>query len=152
MVDYSTAADHQLDLVFGALADGKRRGMLARLIEGPASIGELGEPYAISKQAVTRHVRVLEDAGLIRREVDGRVHRCHLERPRVTDARGWLTNLERYWEAQLDSLEAYLASEEPARGPAPNTEPPTTGTPSTEKPSTERPSTEAQTTTHHRHH
>lgn len=117
MVDQSTATGPDLDLVFGALADGKRRGMLARLIEGPASIGELGAPYEISKQAVTKHVRVLEEAGLIRREVDGRVHRCRLQRSPVDEARGWLGTLERYWEGHLDSLEAFLDAGEDLRDP-----------------------------------
>lgn len=118
MVDQTIIAERNLDRVFGALADSKRRGMLARLIEGPTSIGELGAPYAISKQAVTKHVRILEDAGLIRREVDGRVHRCRLERPAVDGAQRWLTTLERYWEAHLDSLEAFLASEDGAQDAA----------------------------------
>ena len=108
MVDQQSAIEPDLDRVFAALADGKRRGMLARLIDGPATVSELGAPYDISKQAVTKHVRVLETAGLIHREVDGRLHRCRLQRRPVDEARGWLENLERYWEAHLDSLEAFL--------------------------------------------
>lgn len=101
MVNYSNA---RLDAVFTALADPTRRGMIARLSSGPATIGELGEPYGISKPAVTKHVKMLERAGLIRRKRDGRVHHCTLQAKPMQQAGAWIDRQRQFWEASLDAL------------------------------------------------
>jgi DNA-binding transcriptional ArsR family regulator len=93
-----------LDRIFFALADPSRRRMLARLCDGSASIGELAAPLPISAPAVTRHVRVLEQAGLIRRNVHGRVHRCSLTRNGLQTAEEWLRYHRRFWESRLDAI------------------------------------------------
>jgi len=98
----------QLDTVFGALADSTRRGMLARLSQGTATVGELGEPYDISKGAVTKHVKVLERAGLLKRDVQGRVHRCELETESLDSAQRWVAEVRTFWEARFDELAIYL--------------------------------------------
>ena len=97
-----------LSIVFSALADPTRRGMLAHLAQGTATVGELGAPYAISKPAVTKHLRVLESAGLVVRRKDGRVHRCRLEAEPLDTAQEWIETQRRFWEIQLDSLARYL--------------------------------------------
>ena len=100
--------DPTLDKIFFALSDSTRRGMLARLCEGATSIGELGAPYAISSPAISRHIRVLEGAGLIRREVAGRVHTCALTRTGLRSAEDWLNFHRQFWETRLDALEALV--------------------------------------------
>lgn len=97
-----------LDAVFRALADPKRRAMVERLARGPATIGELGEPFALTKPAVTKHVKVLERAGLLTREIDGRVHRCEIDPEPLTTAQRWVSDVREFWEARLDDLAAYL--------------------------------------------
>ncbi|MEM7135791.1 MAG: metalloregulator ArsR/SmtB family transcription factor [Myxococcota bacterium] len=98
----------QLDLVFGALSDATRRAMVAQLAQGPASVGELGEPFAISKPAVTKHVKVLERAGLLSREVDGRVHRCAIDPAPLNKAQAWVERVRQHWGDRLDELASYL--------------------------------------------
>ena len=83
MVNRSTA---QLDVIFSALSDSTRRAMLQRLAEGEMSVMELAEPFDISKPAVTKHLKVLENAGLLRRQIIGRIHRCRLVPLRLTAA------------------------------------------------------------------
>jgi len=99
----------RLDLVFGALADATRRGIVAQLARhGEATIGELGEPYDMSPPAITKHIRVLEEAGLISREIDGRVHRCRLSDTRLAEAQRWIDRTRNFWEAQFDALARHL--------------------------------------------
>ena len=105
MVKYDEAA---LDRVFAALADPTRRAIVARLARGEASVGDLGEPFDMSGPAVTKHLKVLEAAGLLRREKDGRVHRCSLDAAPITTAAEWIELHRRMWEQQLDRLAAYL--------------------------------------------
>ena len=100
--------DDQMDAVFSALADSTRRGMVAQLSGGPASIGELGRPYPITKPAVTKHVKILERAGLVERQKDGRVHRCTLNKEPLKKAEKWIEQQRKFWEASLDSLADYL--------------------------------------------
>jgi DNA-binding transcriptional ArsR family regulator len=100
--------DDRMDAVFAALADPTRRGMVARLARGPVSIGELGRPYRISKPAVTKHVKVLERAGLVHRTREGRVHRCRLVAAPLSAAETWIETQRRFWEGTLDQLAAYL--------------------------------------------
>lgn len=98
----------RLDAIFGALADSTRRGMLAHLAQGSTTIGELGRPYDMTKGAVSKHVKVLEQAGLLRRDVQGRVHRCDLDARPLDVAEAWVQQVRAHWEAQLDGLSDYL--------------------------------------------
>jgi DNA-binding transcriptional ArsR family regulator len=102
--------DTRIDQVFAALADPTRRGMVQRLSRGPASIGELGRPYRISKPAVTRHVKILERAGLLRRVKAGRTHHCRLDASGMEAAGEWIERNRRFWEASIDALARYVES------------------------------------------
>jgi DNA-binding transcriptional ArsR family regulator len=106
MVNYSLS----LDSTFAALSDATRRGILARLSRGEASVTELAEPYDMSLPAVSKHLRVLESAGLVRRSKQGRVQRCRLEAAPMKNAAAWIEHYRRFWDAQLDSLQRYLES------------------------------------------
>ncbi len=98
----------RLDAVFGALTDRTRRAMLARLARGPATVTELAQPFAISLPAVSRHLKVLEQAELIERRVDGRVHHCSLDVAAMREAEGWLQHYLGFWEGTLDSLARHV--------------------------------------------
>jgi DNA-binding transcriptional ArsR family regulator len=98
-----------LDAVFSALADPTRREILARLAEGEASVTELAEPFEISLPAVSKHLGVLEEAGLVTREWDGRVRHCRLVAEAMEDALAWIARYGRFWEDRFDSLGDYLA-------------------------------------------
>lgn len=100
-----------LDLTFGALADATRRAILARLARGEATVGELAEPFDISRPAISKHLRVLERAGLVRRTPDGRMSRCELDASPMRDAAEWVERYRKFWEGQLDSLSRYFAEE-----------------------------------------
>ena len=110
----------RLDLTFGALADPTRRAILARLAEGEATVGELAGPFAVSRPAVSKHLRVLERAGLVRRTSDGRVSRCTLDATPMQDAAEWVEHYRTFWEGQLDSLSRFL--EQKPFTPNPETE------------------------------
>ena len=106
--------EHQaptLDAVFHALSDPTRRGMLSRLAGGDRSIGELAEPFDMSFAGASKHVRVLEKAGLVRRSVVGRTHWCRLEAARMKEARDWINDYERFWTTRLDALEQLLVED-----------------------------------------
>ncbi len=105
MVNYN---QRQLDLAFGALAHPIRRGILARLSTGEASIGELAEPFKVSAPAITRHMKILEEAGLLSRKKLGREHRCRLEQKRMKQAQQWIASHRKFWNDKLDALELYL--------------------------------------------
>src|ERR1700735_4529450 len=105
MVNYQPAL---LDATFAALSDATRRGILARLATGEASVTELAKPYEMSLPAVSKHLRVLESAGLVARSKDGRVHRCRLEAAPLKSAAEWIEHYRRFWEAQFDSLARFL--------------------------------------------
>ena len=98
----------RLDQVFGALADPTRRAILARLCEGDASVGQLAAPFDMSFAAVSKHVGVLERAGLVLREARGRERRCHLEAEPLRAAREWTDEYSGFWEDRLDALGALL--------------------------------------------
>jgi DNA-binding transcriptional ArsR family regulator len=102
------STDDRLDHLFGALSDRTRRKMVARLARAPATIGELAEPFAMSLPAVSKHVRVLERAGLVRRTIDGRIHRCALERKRLKDANEWIERYTSFWDGTLGALAAFV--------------------------------------------
>lgn len=103
--------EQELDAVFHALSDPTRRAMLARLGDGARSIGELATPLDMSFAGASKHVRVLEKAGLVRRRVVGRTHWCHLEALRLKEARDWIDRYERFWTGRLDLLESLLRAD-----------------------------------------
>lgn len=102
---------HPLDTVFHALGDATRRRMLADLSAGERSVGQLAEPFAMSLAAASKHIKVLESAGLIRREIRGRTHLCRLEPAPLASAAAWLRFYERFWTNRLDRLEQLLQAE-----------------------------------------
>lgn len=106
--------DNALDLTFGALADPTRRALLARLAAGEATVGELAEPFDVSRPAISKHLNVLERAGLVQRTPDGRMTRCSLDARPMQEAADWVDRYRRYWEAQFDALARYLETEESA--------------------------------------
>ena len=97
-----------LDRVFGALSDSTRRAMLRRLAGGPRTVGELAEPFDMSFAAAAKHVKVLEQAGLLKRTIEGRSHRCRIEAGPLAAADRWLAHYERFWSLRLDDLERAL--------------------------------------------
>jgi DNA-binding transcriptional ArsR family regulator len=102
-------ADEHLDRTFAALAHPIRRSILTRLARrGSASVSELAEPFGVSLMAVSKHLKVMDEAGLIRREKDGRVHRCSFDPEAFAEASDWIEKHRRFWTEQLDSLAAYL--------------------------------------------
>jgi DNA-binding transcriptional ArsR family regulator len=101
--------ENRLDATFRALADPTRRGMLARLALGEKSIGELGEPFAMSFAGAAKHVKVLEGAGLVERRRAGRKQMCTLKAAPLAEAELWLSQWEKFWTARLDGLEAAIA-------------------------------------------
>ena len=107
-----------LDTIFHALSDSTRRGMLASLALGEKSVGELAEPFAMSFAGASKHVRVLEEAGLIRREVRGRTHVCSLEPGPLASADQWLRYYERFWTGRLDALEQLLRDDDARKAAA----------------------------------
>lgn len=105
MVNYS---QRHLDLAFGALAHPIRRGILARLSTGEATVAELAKPFKVSAPAITKHMRVLEKAGLLSREKKGREHHCRLEQERMKEAEAWIEAQRKFWNEKFDALERYL--------------------------------------------
>jgi DNA-binding transcriptional ArsR family regulator len=108
MVKYSAS----LDTTFGALADPTRRAILASLMLGQASITELAKPHRMSLPAVMKHVRVLEQAGLVAQQKTGRTRHCQLAAKPLKDAEAWISQYRLFWEGAFDSLERYLSQSE----------------------------------------
>jgi DNA-binding transcriptional ArsR family regulator len=102
-----------LSQTFAALADPTRRAILARLASGTATVGDLAEPFDMSLPAVSRHLRVLTDAGLIERSTEAQWRRCSLRGEGFRAAAGWMEFYRRFWEQQFDRLDAFLKSTEP---------------------------------------
>jgi DNA-binding transcriptional ArsR family regulator len=98
-----------LDQVFHALADPTRRGMVERLVRGPATVSELSRPLEMSLPAVLQHLQVLEASGLVRSEKAGRVRTCRIEPDALRAAEAWVTGQRTAWEIRLDRLGDYLA-------------------------------------------
>lgn len=98
----------QLDTIFHALGDATRRRMLRELTEDERTVSQLAEPFAMSLAAASKHIKVLENAGLIRREVRGRTHFCRLDPGPLASAQEWLGFYERFWTARLDVLDSLL--------------------------------------------
>jgi DNA-binding transcriptional ArsR family regulator len=111
MVEHLTPS---LDTVFQALTDATRRAMLRSLAAGDRNIGELAAPFEMSLAAASKHVKVLERAGLVRRLVKGRTHICRLEPAPLAAADEWLRFYEQFWTLKLDALEALLKAEDGA--------------------------------------
>jgi DNA-binding transcriptional ArsR family regulator len=98
----------RLSNTFAALADPTRRAILARLVEGECSVGELAEPFAMSMPAVSKHLRVLERAGLIARRRDAQWRRCRINARPLKDVADWTEHYRHIWEERLDRLDEYL--------------------------------------------
>jgi DNA-binding transcriptional ArsR family regulator len=105
-VNYSA----QLDRSFLALSHPARRAIVARHAGGPATVGEATATLGLSKPAISKHVKVLEDAGLVARRIEGRTHRLRLDGRAIDDAAAWLERHRALWEAKLDAVEEWLSS------------------------------------------
>lgn len=100
--------DQRLDAVFSALGDPTRRRIVERLARGGLTVGEIASGFPISQPAISKHVKILEEAGLLARVVVGRVHHCRLVPKTMRVATTWLDRQQRYWDAALDNLSDYL--------------------------------------------
>lgn len=117
----SGTGEAQLDATFAALADGTRRAILARLAEGEATVNELAAPFAMSLPAVSKHLKVLERAGLISRSRDGQFRPCRLEADRLAVATDWIEHNRQVWADRFDQLAAHLhALQHPTDGRGPS--------------------------------
>jgi DNA-binding transcriptional ArsR family regulator len=105
----------RLNSIFHALGDATRRRMLRELTRGERTVGQLAEPFAISLAAASKHIKALENAGLIRREVRGRTHLCRLDPGPLASAHEWLSFYEHFWTDRLDGLERLLRKEQEHR-------------------------------------
>lgn len=110
--------DHHLDTAFHALSDVTRRSMLGMLAQGEATVGALAAPFAMSLAAASKHIKVLEDAGMIRREVRGRTHVCRLEPGPLASASQWLSFYAQFWTERLDVLDQLVSADisQPPKG------------------------------------
>jgi DNA-binding transcriptional ArsR family regulator len=104
----TATATRDLDLAFGALADPTRRAILARLAEGDAGVLEVAAPFRMSQPAVSKHLKVLEAAGLISRHRDARRRLCRLEPQRLKEVAAWVGTYQQFWEASFERLDSYL--------------------------------------------
>jgi len=102
----------RLDRVFFALSDSTRRSILARLAQGGTTIGELAAPFEISKPAISKHIKILESAGLIDRAISGRQHQCTLTTAGLKTAEEWLNFHREFWESRFDALSDLLQQDE----------------------------------------
>jgi len=122
-LELDSAGDDRLDAVFHALAHRTRRALLARLREGPAKVTDLAEPFAMSLPTVSKHIKVLERAALVRRAVDGRIHRCTLSAEPLADVEQWLEHYRVFWRDTLEALARYAEAQ--ADNTPPDAEEPT---------------------------
>jgi DNA-binding transcriptional ArsR family regulator len=100
-----------LDHIFSALSDSTRRAILEQLTRGESSVTDLAQPFDMSLPAISKHLRILEETGLIVRRKEGRVHYIHLAAARMKEASEWLNYYRQFWEESLDSLGEYLVEE-----------------------------------------
>jgi DNA-binding transcriptional ArsR family regulator len=114
---------HEIDAVFHALSDATRRQMLRELTQGERTVSQLAGPYAMSLAAASKHIKVLEGAGLVRREIQGRTHLCRLDPGPLATAHEWLSFYERFWTGRLDALERLLKEEDARKAKAERTTP-----------------------------
>lgn len=105
MVNYK---EQELSQIFSALSDPTRRAMLRRLGSEEMSVADLSQPFDITKSAITKHVKVLENAGLLNRTIDGRVHYCRLEAKPLQQATEWMKFYQTFWNKKFDALDAFL--------------------------------------------
>jgi DNA-binding transcriptional ArsR family regulator len=105
-------ATNNLNQVFFALSDGTRRAILSRLAEGPTTIGELAKPFEMSSPAISKHMKILEKAGLIERRIEGRQHHCSLSTAALKTAEDWINFHRKFWEGRLDALDDLLRNQE----------------------------------------
>lgn len=106
MVEHTNSA--QLDRIFAALADPTRRAILRGLTRRPATINEIAKPFPVSLNAISKHVMVLERAGLLRREIRGRHHHCRIEPRPLRQADAWMAHYRKFWDERLDALAVYV--------------------------------------------
>jgi DNA-binding transcriptional ArsR family regulator len=111
----------RLDAVFQALADPTRRAMLRDLATHPRTVSELAAPFDISLAGASKHIQVLERAGLIQREIQGRVHTCRIDARPLHAGAEWIRHYERFWNQKLDALEALLRAEDAVKAKARST-------------------------------
>ncbi len=109
----------QLSMTLGALADPRRRAILARLAQGEASVTELAAPFDISVRAVSKHVSVLEKAGLVARSRDAQKRPSRLEAARLREVSDWLDDFRRLWEDRFDNLDTFLERRKPSQADEP---------------------------------
>jgi DNA-binding transcriptional ArsR family regulator len=109
----------QLNAIFHALCDATRRQMLRELASGERTVSQLAEPFAMSLAAASKHIKALENAGLIRRQVRGRTHLCRLDPGPLAAAHKWLSFYERFWTGRLDMLEQLLREEDALKSSPP---------------------------------
>jgi DNA-binding transcriptional ArsR family regulator len=114
-----------MNSVFHALGDATRRHMLRDLAGGERTVSELAQPFSISLAAASKHIKVLEHAGLIRREVRGRTHLCRLDPGPLASAHEWLSFYESFWSNRLDLLEELLRAEDASKSKKPKSKKPT---------------------------
>jgi len=114
----------QMNSVFHALGDATRRNMLRDLTGGERTVSQLAQPFAISLAAPSKHIKVLESAGMIRREVRGRTHLCRLDPGPLASAHEWLSFYERFWSSRLDMLEQLLRAEDASKSKKPKSSKP----------------------------
>ena len=108
----------RLDAVFHALSDATRRAMLRSLARSASTVGELAAPFDMSLAAASKHIKVLERAGLVQRTVQGRVHQCRLDARPMHGGMEWIRHYEKFWNERLDALESALAAEDAVAKPA----------------------------------
>lgn len=106
--NYMVTSGRRLDLTFAALADPTRRAILARLARGDATVGDLARPFRVSRPAISKHLRVLERARLVRRTREGRVSRCELDAAAMRGVAEWIERYRVFWMGRLDDLKQYL--------------------------------------------
>jgi DNA-binding transcriptional ArsR family regulator len=104
----ATIGDDELDLLFRALADRTRRALLQRLARGPATVTELAAPFSMSLPAISKHIRVLEEGGLLERSIDGRVHLCALRPEPLSEIEAWARQQRAFWDARLERLARFV--------------------------------------------
>ncbi|HLN03238.1 MAG TPA: metalloregulator ArsR/SmtB family transcription factor [Bryobacteraceae bacterium] len=117
MVEYDSVA---LDRIFAAVADPTRRAILAGLARKPATITEIAAPFPVSLNAISKHILVLERAGLIERQIEGREHRCRLNPAPLRHASAWLEHYRKFWDVRLDALEQHILSKRKKKERAPH--------------------------------
>jgi DNA-binding transcriptional ArsR family regulator len=112
MVKFESPASESLDLIFAALSDATRRDVLDKLGQGAATVTELAQPYGMSLPGFMKHLRVLEEAGLVLRSKEGRVVRCELSAEPMQEAAMWMSRYEKFWNDRFDALGRFLYHQE----------------------------------------